>query len=427
MTVIAVIAAYLTDSMPLHCITDTDQAFINNFQRLWSRLSESPPVLFIGLCWIILSKLVLRRRRTPIRMKRTREQRETSFTKFILTLSDQQLVVGLAILVAAVSNQCTLFIEEFRIAFALAWFSSTTHLATLDNLRYHFHECPHARNRRVTGMLALLGLFIYCFSIIYLSFSYGDSSRPVQCYIDGRHSFSVDSSVYGRAIHIAWITTLIFVVNSYKDRIIKSYTLPTNESFGTGLISAKLGLHIRRIALKLRNWNWNHQSYRELYNASLSEWSYVLNEANHRRWSAQQRMFVIKIRREPMPPSPWSPALTEVARQSVSQDIWELRDETKSSPKRNVSFIHNILLLFTMSNHVYQRSFLSQAPSLAFMLTYGLTQLIHFRWLTWFGTPVQESRSMGFGQITPIFLLILPVVAAMEIFTGMVLLHCFSY
>ncbi|KAF1995262.1 hypothetical protein P154DRAFT_393041, partial [Amniculicola lignicola CBS 123094] len=61
--------------------------------------------------------------------------RQEALTRFILSLSDQQLVTGLGILVAAVSNQCTLSGAEFDIALSLAWFSATVHLVALDVLQ----------------------------------------------------------------------------------------------------------------------------------------------------------------------------------------------------------------------------------------------------------------------------------------------------
>jgi hypothetical protein len=410
MTVVAVIAAYLTDSMPIQCITDTDQAYIDAFQRIWSRFTATSPVLFVGLCWIVVSKLVFRRGPTKVRVKRTREQRQASFTQFILTLSDQQLVVGLAILVAAVSNQCTLFMEEFKIAFSLAWFSNTTHLATLDNLRHHFHEHPSARNRRVAGMLALLAFFIYCFSILYLATPYGDS-RPVQCYIEERGSFPLDPSYYTNIVNVVWIITLLFVVNSYRDRILKSYTLPANGSFGISLVSAKLKLFLFKTIFP------QDQLYQELYKASFAEWRFIWNEYNREQWSLEQRKLLNGFN-STHSPHQWNPALTETIRQSIPKAIWKLRSKPGIPRKHSFPLVYDIFLPFAISNHVYRRSFLSQTPSLTFMLTYGLAQLVYYRWLE---TVFTESRSMGFGQITPIFLLILPVVAAMEIFTGMLL------
>jgi len=53
-------------------------------------------------------------------------------SRFILALSDQQLVTGLAILVSGVARQRNLIAWEFYMVLSLAWSSTTSHLATLD-------------------------------------------------------------------------------------------------------------------------------------------------------------------------------------------------------------------------------------------------------------------------------------------------------
>lgn len=107
------------------------------------------------------------------------EARKEAFTRFILTLSDQQLVTGLAILIAGIAGQNYLTGYEFDIALGLAWFSSTTHMATLDALRKYFRHHSIIHNFRVAGMLALLVLLTYMFS---MSIVFVDNTLPVQCF-----------------------------------------------------------------------------------------------------------------------------------------------------------------------------------------------------------------------------------------------------
>ena len=66
---------------------------------------------------------------------------------------------------------------------------------------------------------------------------------------------------------------------------------------------------------------------------------------------------------------------------------------------------------------MYSESFLSLGPLIIFMVTYGFSQLYINRWHP--DVPVVIDESMTFGQITPIFLLVLPIFAAAEIFYGM--------
>lgn len=61
---------------------------------------------------------------------------EEAFESFLLSFSDQQLVTGLAMLVSMFSKG-DITIYSFQVATAVAWFSSTIHLATLIVLRRH--------------------------------------------------------------------------------------------------------------------------------------------------------------------------------------------------------------------------------------------------------------------------------------------------
>src|ERR1700734_1263414 len=65
--------------------------------------------------------------------------------RFILGLSDQQLVTGLAILITGYYLHCKISYYHFNLVINLAWFSSTTHLATLLALKEYFKKRPALR------------------------------------------------------------------------------------------------------------------------------------------------------------------------------------------------------------------------------------------------------------------------------------------
>jgi hypothetical protein len=69
-----------------------------------------------------------------VKAKKDNPKSRKAFETFILTLSDQQLVTGLAILIAGFLK-CDISIYLFNNVWAFAWFSCTTHLATLTVLR----------------------------------------------------------------------------------------------------------------------------------------------------------------------------------------------------------------------------------------------------------------------------------------------------
>ncbi|KAK3997862.1 hypothetical protein QBC44DRAFT_392135 [Cladorrhinum sp. PSN332] len=79
--------------------------------------------------------------------------RQQALTQFILMLSDQQLVTGLAILIAGIAKRPFITAYDFNIVFNLAWLSSTTHLATFCALRRHLRTHTLLRNFHVIVVL----------------------------------------------------------------------------------------------------------------------------------------------------------------------------------------------------------------------------------------------------------------------------------
>lgn len=51
--------------------------------------------------------------------------------KVVLALSDQQLLTGLAILIASLCQLCSISVYHFAVVGDLAWFSSNVHITTL--------------------------------------------------------------------------------------------------------------------------------------------------------------------------------------------------------------------------------------------------------------------------------------------------------
>ena len=88
------------------------------------------------------------------------EIRNEALLRFILTFSDQQLVTGLAVLIASFAKQCTITGFNFQIATALAWFSSVTHLAFLSVLRHYLNDRSRMLYIRLIGMVIILGLLL---------------------------------------------------------------------------------------------------------------------------------------------------------------------------------------------------------------------------------------------------------------------------
>lgn len=99
----------------------------NSF-RSWTKKRLTMPTLIAKL----FSKIYI-----PLNHRTlTRKRRAEDLKKFVLTLSDQKSVIGLAALLRALANRCRVTMYEFGIVISRAWLSSQfiyPHLAYYDN------------------------------------------------------------------------------------------------------------------------------------------------------------------------------------------------------------------------------------------------------------------------------------------------------
>jgi hypothetical protein len=257
LTVGAVICAYLSDSMPEKYLSKTDEALIKEFQRIKKNLpfrllpakSRPPP--------------------TERRAKLSREKRVEAFDRFILLLSDQQLATGLAVLIAAIANQCTLSPPEFRIAFSLAWFSTTTHLATLDSLRQYFTKHKTLRNVRIFGMLTFMVLFLYCFIVVLVMENSPDNIVLVQCHVQGSVRTYKDEEITLSTYFWPWAMTALIIIFAYKSKLLRTYSYGSNDFIGLGGYSKNV----------LSFWSrWRYPKEIELINTEPGKQNYVREE-----------------------------------------------------------------------------------------------------------------------------------------------------
>ncbi|KAL8694908.1 MAG: hypothetical protein Q9224_003486 [Gallowayella concinna] len=102
-----------------------------------------------------------------VRFFRVKEER-TEFWQpimehLVLTLSDQQLIVGVAILVAGWVKHCSISVYHFTIVSELAVFSSNTHMTSLNVLQVYLVERPSLRDWRVFFMLLIFVMLMVAF------------------------------------------------------------------------------------------------------------------------------------------------------------------------------------------------------------------------------------------------------------------------
>lgn len=83
---------------------------------------------------------------------------QTSIRKFVLSLSDQQIVTGIAIMAAGLRGLAkgTISTYHYQIVLYLAWLSSSVHLSAISLLTPYLGKYKGLRTWRLVGMLALL-------------------------------------------------------------------------------------------------------------------------------------------------------------------------------------------------------------------------------------------------------------------------------
>ncbi|KAI9694682.1 MAG: hypothetical protein M1822_000298 [Bathelium mastoideum] len=100
-----------------------------------------------------------------ISTSRKRQQKlglEAAFTKFVLSMSDLQILTGISILISGFAQLlCGLSCWHWQLLVYLAWFSSLTHLACLTFLRNYLYDNPGERSWRLVSMGILATLLVF--------------------------------------------------------------------------------------------------------------------------------------------------------------------------------------------------------------------------------------------------------------------------
>ncbi|KAK5119719.1 hypothetical protein LTR85_007295 [Meristemomyces frigidus] len=218
-TILAVIFAYLSDALDESLMNELDRKVIARFRKGWRRLKRVRTDLSSN---------------TENETETIREARKEAVTQFILNLSDQQLVTGLAILIAGVSDPRHLSGYEFTVVLALAWFSSTTHLTTLTALGKYMDTHGLVRDAQVVGMVVVLLLIIYS---LILSPPAAGSSLPIQCVFQSSSLFS--GGISGPMEDSILAMVLFMLVCGYVVRIQDLYLSQRNPAFFPALVACR--------------------------------------------------------------------------------------------------------------------------------------------------------------------------------------------
>jgi hypothetical protein len=158
-TFLVLIAGYLTYSLPDNCATRTDSFVIAALRRA-AGLKQGAEALY----------------------SRKRSYRVNALRDFMLILSDQQLVTGLAMLVAAFARYPSITVYFINVVMTLVFFSFTVHLATLDIITSELRRNKLLKEIRVVLMFITL-LFLVLVLILQLSSTWTVRSRQSDLFL----------------------------------------------------------------------------------------------------------------------------------------------------------------------------------------------------------------------------------------------------
>lgn len=338
--------------------------------RPWS--SDGPLATLLKNSMTTITAFILYKFPTPDqdldsdeRRKRDRARRSKGLERFVLALSDQQLVTGLAVLIAGYTNRCSRSIYHFRIIAALGWFSSTTHLSTLAVLRAYLIDHPRVRDWRVTAMLGVFGLLVVSQTG---TFTTQDNSLPVQCLFE---SFEPDGLDFLQIIQL--VLVILFLGVSYVNRTCRLYTSDADWSLQDWIVEVLARPLIKR----------NDVRNLERIVVTSPTLSKAEKGATYRRLQQRRRWWKFC--------GDWVKKRSALSRRGA--EVTYLSQEMQSS-------------------------FLSEILTLLFGVSYGISQVIINRSDIPTGGLSSDQNAMSFGQLVPLLLIALPVLAAGEVYNG---------
>ncbi|KAL6714805.1 hypothetical protein ACLMJK_007065 [Lecanora helva] len=295
---------------------------------------------------------------------RERQRRSKGLERFILALSDQQLVTGLAILIAGYTNRCTMSLHHFNIVASLAWFSSTTHLSTLAVLRIYLMDRPKIRDWRVAAMLSLLGLLL---TAQFAQYSLNTFDRPLQCAFQRFATIDYYNPQYIQNF-ISLALIILFLLVTYGDRIGRLYSDDPDWSVQGWIIESI----VRRFATRKVSTNLER-----------------ICMASSRRSRPEQSAAFRKLRQ----------------RRRLKNYATRQGKGGRYSPRW--------LLQLALLKEMISQAFLSDLMTLLFGFVFGVTRIIVSRKSQGYNVVGDEDK-INFGQVVPLLLLALPILAAGE-------------
>lgn len=144
----------------------------------------------------------------------------------MLSLSDQQLVFGLAVLVAGFCEMVreNLSLYHWNMIVYLAWLSSSVHIASLTMLREMPKQSKKFRNIRVIGMLVLWALLVAASWPTRRSSEARLLRVPVRCLWSMRVWTQEETRPFLGNLNFSWLLSLLMLFGTYVWKLLQLFS-----------------------------------------------------------------------------------------------------------------------------------------------------------------------------------------------------------
>lgn len=282
---------------------------------------------------------------------------------------------------------------------SLGWFSTTTHLATLTVLTNYFRDHPEVLGLRLIGMIATLLILSYSIVISLLRKSL--VRAPLQC---ATH----DLTNRGGNIAVVFVL-LLFLIGAFVSRII-TLSFDARKSKEN---KERLKANLRVLSQQTSRETGGSRSKQMLpYPDEKVEVSHhdQHEESGFINSYARALLWIIAHTTKALPRGEDFKRLLPLAILSAEAQR-DAHFDSAISNETNRSWMFYADLLSVD----YCNSFAFGYSILVFAFAFGIAQTVSSRDTK--GIPLTgEARAWGFGQIVPLFLLALPLLAAAEIY-----------
>lgn len=332
---VVIVWGYYNECLPLDVLSRTDHYALQALKKLRRPFTEA------DLHFKLTSK---------------HKERTQIIVGFVTVLSDQQLITGVAILIAGLASRCRITLYEFNIVTFLAYFATFTHALSLGVLKRHLFERKLVRDCRVAFTVGFLVIFAFSFIINTVSSSFDEVIAKTKLNFGNVLQCIFEAKRFGKSIQFDLVDSTVII-----GLVLVNHTLAIANLFFDPETDA-LGTLTRSCYTKCLH----------LKGFSKEDTSAIVNKADAKYYA-------------------WLfPPVATAEGTNIS--IWFFFDR-------------------------YYDSYLSNFPGIVMGMTYGTGSVVL---AVWYGglKPANSLHILGFGQIVAIVLLTLTLLAAVEVING---------